>query len=245
MSQTIPLFDLNPDIDRSAAASVYAVDGRIQIREVLTVETARTVQRILAEQTPWGMAWTAAGERPHRMTRAEIVRLPQEKATSIAQKVSATMRDRGYGFVYSQYPMLDAYKEGWAPGSPHDLLLEHINAAPFLDLVRQVTGMPELIKADAQATLYAPNQFLAVHDDSHTAEARRVAYVLNLCAVDWRPDWGGYLLFYDEQGDVIRGFKPRFNTLNLFTVPQAHNVSYVPPFAPLSRFAITGWFRDR
>jgi SM-20-related protein len=29
------------------------------------------------------------------------------------------------------------------------------------------------------------------------------------------------------------------------TVPQLHNVSFVPPFAPAARYAITGWFRDR
>ena len=37
----------------------------------------------------------------------------------------------------------------------------------------------------------------------------------------------------------------RFNTLNMFTVAQPHNVTYVPPFAPVGRYAITGWFRDR
>jgi Rps23 Pro-64 3,4-dihydroxylase Tpa1-like proline 4-hydroxylase len=52
-------------------------------------------------------------------------------------------------------------------------------------------------------------------------------------------------MFYDEDGDCIAGFKPRFNALNLFAVPQRHSVSYVPPFAPAGRFAITGWFRDQ
>ena len=61
----------------------------------------------------------------------------------------------------------------------------------------------------------------------------------------WRPDWGGYLNFYDEDGDIVAGYRPRFNALNLFLVPQKHAVSYVPPFAPQARFAITGWFRDR
>jgi len=59
------------------------------------------------------------------------------------------------------------------------------------------------------------------------------------------PDWGGYLNFYDDDGDVIAGYRPRFNALNLFAVPQQHNVSFVPPFAAVARYAITGWFRDR
>jgi Rps23 Pro-64 3,4-dihydroxylase Tpa1-like proline 4-hydroxylase len=113
-----------------------------------------------------------------------------------------------------------------------------------MDLVRAITGTPELIKADAQATLYAPQQFLSVHNDEHASAGRRIAYVLNLCAEEWRPEWGGYLLFHDDDGDVIAGFRPRFNALNLFAVPQRHSVSFVAPFAAMARYAITGWFRD-
>lgn len=53
--------------------------------------------------------------------------------------------------------------------------------------MRAITGMPSLIKADAQATLFAPNNFLAMHDDRGTGEeGRQVAYVLSL-AREWRP----------------------------------------------------------
>jgi Rps23 Pro-64 3,4-dihydroxylase Tpa1-like proline 4-hydroxylase len=140
--------------------------------------------------------------------------------------------------------MVDAYRK-WDPDGPHDMLLEYLNDAPVLDFVRAVTGVAEIVKADAQATLYAPTQFLAVHNDQHSGAGRRVAYVLNLCAVPWRPDWGGYLMFYDDDLDVVAGYRPRFNALNLFAVPQVHAVTFVPPFAPIARYAITGWFLDR
>jgi Rps23 Pro-64 3,4-dihydroxylase Tpa1-like proline 4-hydroxylase len=136
-------------------------------------------------------------------------------------------------------------QEGWDPGSPHENLLEHLNAPEFISLARDVTGIQDLIKADGQATLFAPNHYLGRHIDSHVAEGWEVAYVLNFAQADWHPDWGGYLLFLDDDGDVIEGFRPRFNALNLFKVPQAHAVSYVAPFAPLGRLAITGWLRTQ
>ena len=40
-------------------------------------------------------------------------------------------------------------------------------------------------------------------------ERRKIAFVLGLTR-QWHPDWGGYLLFLDEEGDVIEGFRPRF-----------------------------------
>lgn len=141
--------------------------------------------------------------------------------------------------------MVEAMQQRWDPDGPHELLLEYLNAPDFLQLVRDVTGISELMKADGQATLFAANHYLGRHIDSHVAEGWRVAYVLNMTMDDWHPDWGGYLLFLDDDGDVVEGFRPRFNTLNLFAVPQSHAVSYVPPFAPAGRLAITGWLRDR
>jgi Rps23 Pro-64 3,4-dihydroxylase Tpa1-like proline 4-hydroxylase len=176
---------------------------------------------------------------------AELRQLPADGIHRIQQQLVSAMNGRDYAFAYSHYPMVHAYLQGWAPGGPHEALVELINDQPFLDLAREVTGLPNLRKADAQATLYAPGQFLSVHDDSHMAEGWRVAYVLSMCADDWRPEWGGYLQFFNEEGDVVAGWKPRFNALNLFLVPQRHAVTFVPPFAPIGRYAITGWFRDQ
>lgn len=239
------LFDLNPALDAAAIAATYRPAQRLQVRDLLTDQSARALHDVLARDTAWGLAWKGQGA-PTRLRREEIARLTPAQQQEMTAELTATMQDGEYGFLYSSYPTLTAYLERWEPGGAHETLLEGINDAPFLDFVRTVTGIPELVKADAQATLYAPNQFLALHDDEEAERGRRVAYVLSLCAEDWRQDWGGYLNFYDADGDVIAGYRPRFNALNLFTVPQAHNVTMVPWFAPAAaRFAVTGWFRDR
>lgn len=245
MSGSIPLFEINPKLDVTALQARFVQDRRVQIRNLLTDRTARVIHDILQCQTPWGLAWQAGLGPPNMIANEDLRKLTPDQRRTIQDRLANAMRGRDYGFHYMQYPMLDAYLQKWRPDGPHDLLLEHINDQPFLDLVRQVTGLPSLIKADAQATLYGTDQFLSLHDDSHVAQGWRVAYVLNLCALDWRPEWGGYLNFYDADGDIVAGFRPRFNALNLFAVPQSHNVSYVPSFAPIGRFAITGWFRDR
>ena len=85
--------------------------------------------------------------------------------------------------------------------------------------------------------------FLTKHNDHEPVTNRKVAYVLNF-AKDWREDWGGYLQFFDGQGNIVEGFKPRFNCLNMFCIPMDHSVSYVPPFCQGQRLAITGWFND-
>lgn len=241
----IELLALNPTLDRAGLAAQFAADGRVQIRDVLTDASARALHQLIAERTPWGIAYGVGTNTPVGLSAAEFAALDADARSAIRDAIDAAMRGREYGFSYARYPILDAYLGKWAPGGPHDILLEHINDTPFLDLVRSVTGIADLRKADAQATLFAPGQFLAEHIDSHVGEGWRIAYVLSLCALDWRPDWGGYLQFLDAEGDIVAGYRPRFNALSLFAVPGPHAVSYVPPFAPVGRYSITGWFRDR
>ena len=240
------LFELNPALDREALAARFAETGRVQIRDVLTEETAREVLTVLTKGTPWGMA-TGAGEAKPQSFRMEEVKAPQgQQAVNAAAMAAQEHTRRGeYGFRFAHYPILTAVQEGWDPGGAHEVLLEHINAPDFIQLARDVTGIGELVKADGQATLFAPNHYLGRHIDSHVAEGWEVAYVLNFAPPDWHPDWGGYLMFLDEEGDVVEGFRPRFNALNLFKVPQSHLVSYVPPFAPIGRIAVTGWLRTK
>jgi len=239
------IFAINPHLDRVALAAEFATNGRIQVRDVLEVDAARNLRDVLARDTPWGIAWNAGSEGPRALRREEIARLDDRGRAAIGDGVSRAARAGEYAFTFARYPMLDAYTQRWAPDGPHDIVLEHINDQPFLDLARDVTGIRELRKADAQATLFVGGHFLAQHSDSHVGEGWRVAYVLSLAPDDWKPDWGGYLNFFDADGDVVAGYRPRFNALNMFAVPALHSVSYVPPFAPVGRFSITGWLRDR
>lgn len=245
MNEPIKLFELNPAIDRAGLAGDFARTGRVQVRDFLTEEAARNIHQILSRETPWGLAWRAGASGPHGLRRQQAAAMAPADWQQLSTAIAAAMRSRDYAFVYSQYQLLTAVQEQWNEHPGLDLLLEHINDEPLLELVREITGIRELRKADGQATLFGPNHFLAMHDDGHVAEGWQVAYVMNFTLEEWRPDWGGYLMFYDEEGEPVAGFKPRFNALNMFRVPQRHNVTYVPPFAPAGRLALTGWFRDR
>ena len=239
------LFELNPALDRKALAARFAATGRVQIRDVLTEESAREMLMVLARGTPWGMAVGAGTGKPRSFSAGEMHSPQGQQELSQAARSAEEHTARGeYGFRFAHYPILTAVQEGWDPGGPHEVMLEHINAPAFMELAREVTGL-DLFKADGQATLFAPTHYLGRHIDSHVAEGWEVAYVLNLSREDWHPDWGGYLLFLDEEGDVVEGFRPRFNALNLFRVPTSHLVSYVPPFAPVGRMAMTGWLRSK
>ena len=240
------LFKLNPALDRAALAEAFARDGRVQIRNVLTDETAKEMAMVLGRATPWGYA-IGSGDAKRESFRQQDAQTHEgaQKIRAAAEEAQKTTARGEYAFQFAHYPIVTAIQQGWDPGGVHEILLGHLNAEDFLGLAREVTGIDTLVKADGQATLFAPGHYLGHHFDSHVGEGWEVAYVLNFAPDDWHPDWGGQLLFLDEDGDITGGYRPRFNALNLFKVPTAHMVSYVPPHAPMGRIAVTGWLRTK
>lgn len=243
-SPTPALLVLNPAIDRAALKSAFARDGRVQIRDVLTLESAAAVLNLLSQQTPWGLSWQAGNDGPHKLRHDAASALTVAEWQAIYAQLGAAQSAGEFAFIYTQYQAYDAYREGWSASPRHDRLFLDINAPDMLDLVRDITGLPQIVWADAQATLFGQQQFLSSHMDV-SDQGWLVAFVFSFAASEWGPDWGGYLNFFDDDGDIIHGYRPRYNTLNMFLVPRHHNVSFVPGFAPAGRFAITGWFRDR
>ena len=138
--------------------------------------------------------------------------------------------------------MISAYLEGRDPDWPLHAMTEFLNTPEFHCFVKTITGEPSVKKLDAQATLYGRGHFLNLHDDTGTSAERRAAYVMGF-SKSWRPDWGGQLLFMDED-KIQRGFSPSFNSLTLFKTPRPHIVTQVANFAGLGRYSITGWLRD-
>jgi len=237
-------FDLriNPNLRADSLAAQYQKDGMIRIHDIFPDEVAEAIYAVLAQQTPWHMVH-ANGSGEHKYYRAEEWRaLSSDQQREIHQQVQIRARD-GFSYMYYCYPMIDALVDGLDPEWPLHALTEYLNSDEMLDFVKTVTGEPSVLKLDAQASLYTPGHFLNTHTDEGGHSERRAAYVLSFCK-DWRADWGGELLFLDEDDNVEVGFTPNFNSLTMFKVPRTHIVTQVASFAGKPRLSIVGWLRD-
>src|SRR5687768_3965784 len=103
-TQPIALFELNPDLDRAAAAAEFAATGRVQIRDFLTAPAAGTIHRVLSCETPWGMAWRAGADGPHALRRQQVATTPPEESKRWLDAIGAAMRGGDYAFLYAQFP---------------------------------------------------------------------------------------------------------------------------------------------
>jgi SM-20-related protein len=247
MTETIDL-RLNPELDLDHYAKLYAENGLVQIPDVLDGPTADYVHNLLSKHLAWRLVFpkvdapAANHGAVELLTQADIKKLGQAEMRNRINRVMERAR-RNIGYLYSSYPMIQAYLEGWDPGHPIHALTGFLNSPEFLDVGRKVIDCPGLTKADCQATLYAPGQFLTRHVDEGMNQERRAAYTFGFTR-NWQVDWGGLLMFIDEKLDVERAFLPRFNTLSLFDGRKVHSVSAVAPFAGTGRYQITGWLRD-
>ena len=230
---------LSPFNEPERLRPVFHRHGRLHVPDVLAGEDAIALEAALQ-----GAAFRRAvnqGSRIWDLPLDQWNALPPEKRTALTAAAHGNAA-RDFQYVHDTYRLSAEVEAGRGPGGPMEALYRLLNGETFLQWVRDLTGDPRPQRADAQVTRYGPGHFLTAHDDEDRAKQRLYAYVLNM-TVEWRPDWGGLLLFLDEDGHVAEGYTPAFNALNIFRVPQKHCVSFTAPFAGRPRLSVTGWIK--
>ena len=253
MGESSPILKLNPQLDLPGLKTAFARDRRVQIRDFLTRDSAQSIAQLLAEETPWGLSWQAGADGPHKLRREQMAGLDPSTMQRTWQKLNHAAATGQFASIHAHYPLPGAadnltsgVADDNAPSSAaHDSLVAALNGPAVLSLVRDVTGIGQISRCDAGAAHFSAGQFQGLHRGMTEHGDGLIAYALDLCGQDWHPDWGGYLNFFNNDGDIVAGFRPRFNALNIFAVPQHHHVSHLPGYAPAGRFAITGWFSGR
>lgn len=236
------MFRLNPALDRDQLARDFAAKRRVQIRDFLETEGAALLHSEMRRRDDWDQVINS-GAKVFDLDRPACAALSPQQRDALDQAVYAGARD-GFQHRYAAIRVPDDEELRRASQDPFTRFALWLSGGEARDLLRAVIGRAELEFADAQATAYAPGDFLTAHDDDVSGKKRLAAYVFGLTP-QWRTEWGGLLLFHDAEGDVERALLPRFNTLNIFAVPQLHSVSEVTRAAPYRRYSITGWLRSR
>lgn len=215
-------------------------EQRIQVIDFLESQSAQNIYDSLHSQAQWNLAWNLEGEH-HDMDYVGVQEWPEPQKQKL-EKLIHEQAAHDFQYRYAAIPIYDIYQQNLLPGHFFNAIYEFINSEPVLKFARDVTGFDKIALADIQATRYSKGHFLTEHDDAVKGKHRLAAYVLNLTP-EWKPDWGGALIFPNENMHAEAWF-PKFNVLNIFSVPQKHAVTIVSPFAPVSRYSLTGWFRS-
>ncbi|NNE56948.1 MAG: proline hydroxylase [Hellea sp.] len=232
---------LSPDHDIKQLASIYARDNIVRIENLFPHDLADQIHSVLEQFTPWHMVHSDDKGMHQYYSPEDWNARPHQERQQLLNDTLRRAKD-GFAYTYLCYPMISAYLEQKDPGWPLHRMTEFLNSEEMLGFVKTITNETGACKIDGQATFYARGHFLNTHDDTGHDAKRRAAYVMGF-SKGWRTDWGGHLLFLDDQ-DIKRGFAPSFNSLTLFKVPRTHIVTQVANFAGAGRYSITGWLHD-
>lgn len=233
-------FALHPDLRVDELAAEFARTGRISIPRFLSPESALRLKEHLQSRQDWVLLLNA-DPKVIAFRRRDYEALRPDQKQQLEKMVAHGAR-RGFQYRYEAIAVKDAPHDREQSGSLLDKFALFMSSPEVIGFFRTLTGRGDIGWADAQATMYRPGHFLTRHDDDVKGTGRRAAYVLGLTE-EWRPEWGGLLMFHRDNDDIEEAFNPAFNSLRLFAVPAQHSVSYVCPFAPPTRVAVTGWLR--
>ncbi|MDO9224228.1 MAG: 2OG-Fe(II) oxygenase family protein [Caulobacter sp.] len=241
---TAPLA-IDPTLDPARIAPVFRRLGRIHLPGILDPgAAARVGEAIGGDQVPWVKSWRTTGPSLDGSLEAFEAMSGPDRAAFDADMTKAA--SDGFCFQFDAWRLSDDILAGKRRGgalAPLEAVHDLVNSEAFLGFIRTITGVPDCAYSDTMVSRYRSGDFLSAHDDAIAGKKRLFAYVLNFTPV-WRADWGGVLTFLDEDGHVAEGYSPVFNALNIFTVPQAHAVSMVIPYANKPRLSVTGWIRS-
>lgn len=230
-------FRLSDDLDVKALRKAFAKTGRLQVRDILDPLSAQAIAAALeAEQNWMRSVRLASGSFSAPLQGREPVN-PQHRQWIADARVDADDPAMQYMFDVRRLSAERAF--GMDRGDVLSAFFDFVNGPEFLAFGKAVAG-GKPVACEAQATRYRPGDLLTTHSDRDSGTRRLAAWVFNLTR-EWRPEWGGLLLFHDK-GRLIEGVNPLFNSLSLFKVPMDHSVSQVTAFAPRDRMAVSGWF---
>lgn len=236
---------LDPTLDTAAIARSYAADGRVRVAELLVHASLRELHGEIVARDDWRQVINVPGG-VLELSREDRAAMSDDETRALDRQIDERAC---LGFQY-RYEGLRIPAPAPAPDTatgPDDALqtiARLMASAAMLGFLEQVIGRGGLMFTEGQATAYATGDFLTCHDDQAPGRNRVAAFVLGMTP-RWRPEWGGLLMFHADDDSQVTGHVPRFNTLDLFSVPQRHSVSTVTTAAPGRRLAITGWLSMR
>lgn len=232
-------FSLSGTLNQKAAAKTFKKIGRVLIPNILEKDGADLLLQHVSTMPEMNLVFRNQ-QKHYDLSANGFENLDPEDKADIQNSVYSCAQ-REFGYMYKNYPISDLVQSGNCSALLRDFL-EFLNTKSMLDALRRITGFQNIDYVDAQATRFDPGHFLTSHNDSVDGKNRLAAYVLNL-SPRWHPDWGGNLMLYDDENNVMDVFVPKMNSLSLFAVGTQHAVSLVSPFARRPRVAITGWLR--
>ena len=231
--------NLNTELAPFAHRRAFAANGIVEIPNFFSHESAQRLHTYLAGDAAWEVVM-----KPDARGEEIVLEAGANNATEIEAATAEVHQRRERGRVAYRFHRTISHRRRC------DCVACVCRA--FFRSPRMVRWVNDLTNARLEragevfTSCYRPGDFLWPHHDGGNGA---VAFVYNLSR-DWPAEAGGVLHTLDRgswQDD--RAWPPGFNTLVVFRVHPVgttpHRVSEVAVDAPIGRYAVSGWYRNK
>jgi len=197
---------LNGRLQPEAYRPVFRAHRRLHIPDILEPTSAAALHGRLEASPDWTRSFHVEGGKDVDIRVEELDALTPEERAAFEQTQVASTTD-GIAYIFDSIRITAGLQDG-RPGAANFMDVQRfVNSPDFLTFMIRLTGDDRIAFADVMATRYLRGHFASGHVDKITGQQRLYAYVLNLTP-QWLVDWGGILMFHDEDGHVAEGYTP-------------------------------------
>ena len=234
------VFGVNPSLDREALRQEFQEKGRVRIPHFLHPDMAQLLLQCLTTDLSWGISYND-GPNARHIPRDQIDDIPDVERNQLMAQIIERAR-RQVQYAYAEAPLAQTYRPEQDDKHAAHRALEFFNSNVMMQLISDITMMEGGLISYAMASSFQPSHFFTLHNDRDPEGARRFGFFLDMTSV-WRPDWGGVITFFDDEGQITESFNPLFNSFLLYDIKEHYSVSVVAPYANGARFSLNGWYR--
>ena len=231
---------LNPDLDLKPIIEEYRDTGLAYATDYLYPPLAEEIHQCLVNDVPWCF-YSSNFEKDKDITPEQLDAMsPAEKEKLIPERPHSYTANLGSPFKTAQCRLAIKRQLDQGRYVPPVLVtvLKAMNDAPYVEVLKKLTGSDEVAGVSAAASWYKPGHYVTAHRDDGPA---RVATQLVTLTKDWQPGWGGKFTLCDNWGRIKKSIEPSFNSLILARPEIWHYVSVVSDEATSKRLTLYGW----
>lgn len=225
--------------DTKKAAKALGKQGFVELREFFAADDVKGFRNMESRLPPWSITFrdnnatiTLTGIQRQSMTDRRW-RDKQGKAFELTRLE--------HQFYHLTRPLLDQEAQDGFPDDPFPQLADTLGTSEFAELISEIAGEPSLKLLSADALLLGFNNFRSRMRYSENGPSAHHFVFIELTQ-EWKPDWGGLLQFYTDEGDVSGGLVPRFNSLVVIRSDKDFGISFIPSFVYAQHYSIMATF---
>lgn len=229
--------------DTATLAKEFKANNYVQVGNAFEENSAENIYFALRNEVFW--LWSFNNKKGiQRKTGNDLKKMSPTEQGQMMKDLYINAQEN-FQFIHYTVPLFDkkVMANKMLVESEIHQIFKFLKSKKMSSFIQDITGLAEVKLADAECFWFQRDHFHSSHKSRGKGKKRRICFELNVTK-DFKADWGGMLQMLDDDGHILKGYRPSFNKLNIYDSEQKNSISFVAPFSGEPRLSINGWFDE-